>query len=161
VPFGIRHHVGQEVAREIRGQAGGQHRQRNRRGVGRHGRTGLAGVLDPAIERLLDRDVFQHRLDDPIGLGQAAQIVLDIAGLDQPGVARVHQGRGIAFQQLFDRALGDGVAVDGALGHDVEQQHRHAGIGDMRGDAGAHDAGADDRGLGDGHQAASSTVAMP
>ena len=57
--------------------------------------------------------------------------------------------------------LGERVAIGRTLGHDVEQQDRDAGIGDLRGDPGAHHPGAEHRRPLDRHQIASSTVAIP
>ncbi len=85
-----------------------------------------------------------------------------------PGVIRraallLIKRRRIGLEHLLDRASGDDVAVIGALGNDIEKNGRHAGVGDLGGDAGAHDAGADHRRLllDGGHHIASSTVAMP
>ena len=59
------------------------------------------------------------------------------------------------------RALGQRVPVAVALRHDIEQHDLMAGIGDVGGYGAAHEAGADNGGLLDRHQAASSTVEMP
>src|SRR5690606_24549454 len=59
---------------------------------------------------------------------------------------------------------GHGVAIVAFLGRDIEQQHRHPRISDLRGDARAHHARADDADALDGrlaHSAVSSTVATP
>src|SRR5258708_2158036 len=47
----------------------------------------------------------------------------------------------------FTRLIGWAISVEGAVGRDFEQQYGHARIGKLRGDAGAHDAGADDGGF--------------
>ena len=84
--------------------------------------------------------------------------------LDQLGGAVVHERRRFGLAHLRDRALGQRVAVVGAVRHDVEQHHRHAGIGDLGGDARPHHAGADDADFLDrmaGHHTRSRIVAMP
>jgi hypothetical protein len=90
-------------------------------------------------------------------------MIVDIARLDQLCRALRHEGGGVGLEHLRDRALGDRVAIVTLAGHDIEQQHRDAGIGDLRGDTRAHDACADDADFFDlvRHHARSSTVAMP
>ena len=84
-----------------------------------------------------------------------------IAGGDARGVRLLHEGRGVGLEHPRDRAFGERVPVFRAVGHDVEQHHVVAGIGDVGGDAAAHQTRPDDGGLLDRHQAASSTVEMP
>ena len=73
----------------------------------------------------------------------------------------LHEGRGVGLEHPRHRALGQRVPVLRAVGHDVEQHHVVARIGDVGGDAAAHETRPDDGGLLDRHQAASSTVEMP
>ena len=89
------------------------------------------------------------------------QVVLDIAGGDAPGVGLRHEGRRLGLEHPRDRAFGQRVPAAAIRRHDVEQHHIVAGIGDVGGDAAAHQARPDDGGLLDRHQAASSTVEMP
>ena len=64
----------------------------------------------------------------------------------------LNSGAGLALPQLGHGAGGDAVlrAARRPLGvgevgwHDVEQEHRIAGVGDVGGDAGAHDSGSQD-----------------
>jgi hypothetical protein len=60
-----------------------------------------------------------------------------------------------------DGAGGNRTAIVAALGNDVEEDHLESGVGDLRGDARSHDAGAEHRDPIDAHDAASSTVAIP
>ena len=114
------------------------------------------------VERALGLGALDDRLDDPIAIGEQADIVLDVAGGDAAGVSLMHEGCGVGLEHPLDGAFGDGAAVRAVPGGDVEKHHRHPGVGDMGGDTGAHDAGADHRRLADfDHPAASSTVAIP
>jgi hypothetical protein len=148
--------------------------KRNRRGIGRYRRARTLELLELGVERLLDVEPFDDRLDDPVAFGHPLEMVVDIARFNELRRSLRHEGRRIGLQHLRDRTLRHGVTIAALLGHDIEQQHRHAGIGDLRCDAGAHDACADHADLFDGfrrgadwldgllaHSAASSTVAMP
>ena len=104
---------------------------------------GLADGVDFAIERLFDVQAFDHGFDDPIAVGDVGEVVLEIAGRHELGRARRHERSGFRFQHLLDGAGGERIAVGRALRDDVEQPNRHPGIGELRGDTGAHDAGAD------------------
>ena len=134
----------QEIAAERLAHAVRQHLQRDGGGVGTDGAAGAAYGFQFAIQRLLDVGAFQHRFDDPVAVGQLAQVVFKVAGLDQPRGTVVHERRGFGLMQSCDRALGQRAAVVGAGGHDIKQHDRHAGIGDLCGDPGTHRTGADD-----------------
>ena len=54
------------------------------------------------------------------------------------------QGRWLGLDHPRDRARSQQVAIVGALRDDVQQHHRNPGVGDVSGDAAAHDAGAED-----------------
>ena len=88
-------------------------------------------------------------------------MVLDISGRDAFRVRPVHERRGIGLEHPRDRALRQRVPVVVAFRNDVEQHDIVAGVGDVGGDGAAHQAGADDGGLLDRHQAASRTVEIP
>ena len=75
-------------------------------------------------------------------LGQLLQIVFEVADGDQPGQRRLEERRGLGFHRSFQSGGGDAVAR-GAVGvgrNDVEQIRGHTGVGQVRGDAGAHGA---------------------
>ena len=144
-----------------------QRAERDGGGVRRHRRAGLAHRIDLGIERLLHVEALQHDLDDPVAIGELLEIVVDIADLDQLGVARRHQRRRLCLEHPLDGAARHRRAVLFVLADDVEQQHRHAGIRHLRRDARAHDARADHRDFLDlvldraAHHTRSMIVAMP
>ncbi len=157
----------QEVARQRLGQPLDQQRARDRRGVGADHGAGTAMRLQRAVQRLLDVEPLHHRLDDPVALGDAGEVVVDAAGLDQPRRGGRHERRRVGLERARHRVARQLVARAVLLRRDVQQQHRRAGVGDLGGDRRPHDAGADHAGLADGgvraggHHARSRTVAMP
>ena len=112
---------------------------------------------------MLDVEAFQHRLADPVAIGELAEIIFQVAGRDELRRLRMHEGRRALLHHLRDGAFRKLVAVGGPGGNDIEQQHGDARVGDMGGDTAAHDAGAENGDLLDlAHQAAASRmVAMP
>src|SRR5271166_1777357 len=151
-----------EIFRKTLGQAFRQGGERDRRGVGRHHASSFTHSFDFRVERLLDVEALDHRLDDPVAIGEETEMIFDVACGHEFGGGLAHEGRRIGLEQFRHRAFGDGAAVWIILGDDVEEQDRDAGVGDMGGDARAHHAGADDGYFFDvAHHTASRTVAMP
>ncbi len=134
----------EEAAAELVAAPVDQLFERDRGGVGRDRRAGLLQLFKPCIKVLLDVQPLDDGLDDPVAFGDAFEVIVDVAGLDQLRRSLRHEGGGIGLEHLRDRALGHGIAVVTLLRHDVEQQHRHARIGDLRRDPCAHGARADD-----------------
>ncbi|MPL88377.1 hypothetical protein SDC9_34397 [bioreactor metagenome] len=142
VPRRVEEMRDREARRERGAEALGQQFAQDRRGVRRHHRAGRQERRDLGEERALDLEVFDHRLDDPVGLGDAGDVILDVAGAHERGGAGA--GETARLQLRGDAGLGAGVAV--ALGRDVEQVDRNAGVGELRGDARAHRARPDHHG---------------
>ena len=153
----------QEVAPERLAHALGQHLQPDSGGVGADRAARPANVFQPAVQRLLDVRAFQHRLNDPIAIGQFPQIVFQVAGFDQPCGAVMHERGGFRFAQPCHRTFRQHIPVVGAVRNDIEQHHGHAGIGDLGGNTRPHRSGADHPGLADcgRHQMRSRMVAIP
>ena len=133
-----------EIAGETLGQAEGQRRERQRRRVGGNDRARLTVCVDLAIDVLLDADVFVHGLDDPVAIAELAEIILEVAASDEAGSARERKAWRVAFLLFLDRGVGQRVAVRGARGDHVQQDHVDSRVGHLCGDAAAHDACADD-----------------
>ena len=91
VPRRIEEVRDQEMAAERLVHPFGQHIERYRRSVRRYRRPGMADSGDPPVQVALDGGIFDHRLDDPVAIGQPVHVVFGIAGRDQLGVALVHQ----------------------------------------------------------------------
>ena len=112
-----------------------------------------------AIEELaLDFEIFGDGFDDPVGFGAPGEIVFEIAdgdargggGREKRGGARLEGGvQAGADDAIAHAGIGEreaaGLFVGRELGgHDIQQPAGHSGIGQMRGDARAHGAGAED-----------------
>ena len=90
----------------------------------------------------LDVQIFDDGLDDPVDFGELRQIVFEVADGDQPRQRRLKEGGGLRLDRGFQSGGGNAVAR-GAVGvgrNDIEQVGRNTGIGQVRGDAGAHGA---------------------
>ncbi len=134
----------EEVAREGIAQPLCQLMQRDGRCVGGDRGTGPPHRVDFPVERLLDVEAFDDGFDDPIAVRDLGQVVFDVAGSHELRRSRGHERRRLGLQHLRDGVLGKPIAIARARGNDVEQEDRNAGVGELRGDAGAHDAGTDD-----------------
>ena len=89
------------------------------------------------------------------------EIIFEVAGPNETGGALRHERRRLGLEHFLDGTASERVPVLAAVRNDVEQANVNSGIGEVGGDAGAHHASADDDGLLDRHQAASSMVAIP
>ena len=131
-------------------------------GVGRDDRLAAEQLVELGEQRALDVEPLDDRLDDQIAVGDLREIVVEVAGGDERGVAHVAERGRLALLQLLEGAGGDGVLrrLRAALGvgelgrHDVEEEHRDPGVGEVGGDAATHHAGAEDGDLADrfGHE---------
>ena len=88
---------------------------------------------------LLDFQVFRHRLNYPVAPGKLGQIVFEVAGANARGGGRRVKGSGLALLKGVERFVGD--SVPRAIGRgQIQKQHAHAGIRQMRGNARPHGA---------------------
>ena len=115
-------------------------------GVGCDDRPGLADGLHFPQQRALDFEILDHGLDDPVDVGELFDVVFEIANGDQSGERRLHECGRLGFFRGVESGGGDLVSrrAVGVGRNDVEQITGDAGIGEMRGDAGAHGSGAQD-----------------
>ena len=114
-------------------------------GVGGDDGAGLADGFDFLQQRALDVEILDDGFDDPVDVGEFLEVVFEVADGDQAGERRVEESGGLGFLRSFESGSGDFVAR-GTVGvgrNDVEQIAGNAGIGEMRGDAGAHGSGAE------------------
>ena len=134
----------EEVLAEVLGASLGHAGDRQAGGVRGHDRARLADLLDPREDLLLDVEPLHHDLDDPVALGHAVPVVLEVADLDQGQEARRVQQR---RPRLLDSLEAGERQLVAEAWVDVQQQHWNPGVGEVGGDAGPHDAGPEDRGL--------------
>ena len=140
------------------GGAGGDLADGQAGGVGGDDGAGAANGGDAIEELALDFEIFGDGFDDPIGFGAPGEIVVEIADGDARGDRGREEGGGAGFEGGVQAGADDAIAdagvgqreaaslfLGGELGRDdVQQPARHAGVGQMRGDSGAHGASAED-----------------
>ena len=105
------------------------------RGVGRDQRAGVPRRVDASEKIALDREVLDHRLNDPVRIGESVQVGLDVAGSDELRPARMHEAARAELTLHADL---------GETGF-VEQQHRQGRVGELGGDPSTHQPGAEHR----------------
>ncbi len=113
------------------------------RGVGADDGLRLADRVDARHQVLLDLEVFDDRLADPVRLGHGAEVIFQVAELDQRLQIRRHQIGGLgldatvpAFNDNFvARCL---VAFGRALRDNVQQRDGHTHVRQVRRDRRAH-----------------------
>ncbi len=103
---------------------------------------------DLLVERSLPIHAFRNRLDHEVAAGKQGQMLVVVGGRDGGGAVLGRQRRGLEFRQVLDRLLRDAVRVT-LLGGQVEEQRRHARVGEMRRNLGAHDTSAEHGGFAD------------
>ena len=138
------------VLLKLFGQAFGDEMDREAAGVGGDDGAGLAELGDARKELALDFEIFRDDFDDPIGFGNAREIIFEIADGDFFGERGREKGGRAGFFCGVEASADDFVAV-GARGvglevgrNDVEEDAREAGVGEMGCDACAHGASAED-----------------
>ena len=130
-------------------------------GIGGDDRAGLADLRDAREQRALDLEIFGDDFDNPVRVGAKFQVVFEVAGNDAIlEAAREKCGRpglhGCA-KACADNTVTNFRAREGQPAlllfgrkvrrRDVQERARHPGIGDVRGDARAHGARAQDHDL--------------
>src|SRR5262249_30852531 len=86
-------------------------------------------------------EIFRHDFNDPIGFGDAREIVFKVADGNSFGERGSEKSGGAGFFRSFEASADDFVAVGGGgiwfeVGRgNVEKNAGKAGIGEMRGDA--------------------------
>ena len=115
-----------------------ERRARNPGRVGADDRSRAPRGVDLFEETSLYIQPLDNGLDNPVALPDAQQISVEAAGCDQfPCVGR--EGR-VRLQPA-----GAFEALRRGVGRHIEQQGRHAGVGEMGGNLGSHGAGAKHR----------------
>ena len=94
--------------------------------------------VDALEQRALDVDLLDDRFDDPVGARpDVARSVSKPPVVISAAASGVKNGSGFSARARFSPVARD-------VGGQVEQQRRHAGVGEVRGDLRAHRAGAED-----------------
>ena len=103
---------------------------------------------DLLVEVVLPVHALGDRLDDEVAVGEQREVCVVVGGVDVGDAILGRQRRRLELLQAVDRLVDDAVRV-AFLGGKVEQDDGHVGVGEVRGDLRAHDAGAEDGHLAD------------
>ena len=130
---------------EFLAHALGDQMNRQAGGIGGDDRAGLAELRHAGKQVALDVEIFGDDFDDPVGVFATRQVVFKIADGDFFRQRGGKKSGGLGFLCGIETGTHDFVAIFLGAGllarrHDVQQQHRQAGVGKMRGDARAHRA---------------------
>ncbi len=99
---------------------------------------------DPRVQLALPVDALTDRLDHQIALGEPRQVGVVVRSVDPLRDVVSRERCGLELRERVDRVLRKRIRTRGRC--EVEQQRRDAGIGEVRGDLRAHDAGAENGG---------------
>ncbi len=114
-------------------------------GVGSNDGAGLANGFDLAQQRALDLQIFDNGFDDPIDFGELLQIVFEVSDRDQPCQRRLEESSRLGLHRGFQARSRNTIAgrTVSIRRNDVQQVGRNTGVGQVRGDASAHGARAE------------------
>ncbi len=138
----------QKRGRSAAGTAAGQCRKRKARRIGRENRARRQVRRDLFVEVALPVEALRDGLDHEVAFGEPCEVAAVVRGLDRRRTVLGAQRRRFELGQAGDRLGHETVGIT-FLGGKVVQQRRNAGIGEVRGDLRAHDAGAEDGNLAD------------
>jgi hypothetical protein len=138
------------VLLEFFGHAFGDEMDGKAAGVGGDDGAGLAELRKTREEFALDIEVFGDDFDDPIGFGDAGEVVFEIANGDFFGQRRGEKSGGAGLFCGFEASADDFVSIGGRgvrleIGrNDIEKDAGQAGVGEMGGDTSTHGASSED-----------------
>ncbi len=101
---------------------------------------------DPAIEFILPLPPFRDRFDDQVAIPQLLQMLPVVGGVDVSDTILARQRRRLESPEPVD-GLADNSAGIACGCRQIEKDHRHFGIREVRGDLRAHDARSEYGGL--------------
>ncbi len=134
-------------------------------GVGADDGARLDDSFDFLQQVRLYLQILRHHLNDPVCVGQPAQVVLEVSHRDEFKIRRTEEGRWAGhdspvyahlgqlvpeFRRLPGQAFLDILLVE-VLRHDVQQIGRYVHSSQQGGNLAAHDAGTKNSGLSDRH----------
>jgi hypothetical protein len=133
------------VTAEPVGAALCERRDGNARCVRRYDRAGAAHVVHAREQGALYLHLLDDGLDDHVDGRKPVHVCIESAGVDERNGIRRKKRIGL-------QRSGAAQSVPRDCRRQVEQQHRCARVGEVRGDLGAHDARAENRGGPDGRR---------
>ena len=141
-----------EVLSEVLASSLGHLRDGDAGGVGRDEGTGLPRGIYALEEGLLDVEPLHDHLDDPVDVLYLVEVVVEVAGRDPFRESGIVEGGGFCLERRFEALVGEAVATGAVVffvfgqvaRDDVEEEDFEPDVGEVAGDAGAHEAGAED-----------------
>ncbi len=115
-------------------------------GVGGEERVRRKMRQDAREQRRLDFEIFGDSFDDPVALRELGQIVVEVAGSDEPDERRLKECCRLGFCESVEGSLRERTPGASRLWRKVEQERGDSSVGQMRGDAGAHGSRAEHSG---------------
>ena len=112
-------------------------------GVGRDRRARLAVLFDLVEDEPLDVEPLHDDFDDPVAVGDARHVVLEVARGDPAGEGLPVQGARLGFDAGLEVTIGRAVSR-AFFCRQVEEQHLMAGLGEVACDGTAHHARSED-----------------
>jgi hypothetical protein len=111
------------------------------RSIGRDDCFFFRRVFDALHELSLGFELLDYGLDDPIGLANAPEVLLEVPDPDPVSHVLAHERRRPGVLHPLEAGLHDGVLVVVFIRGYVEQVHLQTRVGAVGGDGGAHRAG--------------------
>jgi hypothetical protein len=133
----------QEMPAELRRESFGNLGEGNAAGVGGKNRIHLARRVHLAPQVALQFQIFHHRFENPIALGHAMEIILEVARLNQRDLVIGEESTRPLLGCILDAFQRRGISISLAGNNDVQKQSGHARISEMSRDTRAHGTGAE------------------
>ncbi len=114
-----------------------QQMQRNSGGVGGEDDLIAQNLFQAGIEPLLDLQVLNDDLDNPVAVCKHTEVIVQVSGHDLLGIALMHERRRRLLQRLLHHPVGNICAF---RSFHIEQDNIQTRIGAMGSNAHAHDA---------------------
>ncbi len=118
--------------------------QWNSAGIRRNNGIRLTESLDFLEQRPFDLEILCDRFDNPVAIGDAAEVVLEVAGSDQRDFGIDEKPARALLGSVLDALQRRRIPIRSIRDDDVQQNRRNACIGKVRGDSCAHGTGSED-----------------
>ncbi|MNF85476.1 hypothetical protein D3C84_678720 [compost metagenome] len=113
------------------------------RGIAGENSSGFAYLIQGPKHLLLDRQAFEHCLEDQIAIGDVG--IVEGAGEQVHALLQLVPGQLATLQTDFVLTANLLESAVERLGFKLQQRHRNAGVGEVHGNTSTHGPGADHR----------------
>ena len=122
----------QEMAPQLFPESLGDTGQWNAAGVAGEDRAGRAHRFDFRQQMALDVEVLSDCFEDPVAVANGAEVILEIAGLNEAGRGRSEERGGFLLHGGIEALHRRRIAVGLTRHDDIEKKSGHAGVGEVR-----------------------------